>query len=615
MQPINDIFQDEHGCFVYRVLKPLEVRSKLNMGEEYRTGLSFDPGDLVSVDLVRPSRVRDSKNGPFLRLSDCSGWLFEQTHSDRIMMERLPVKDGLWAFHVDNYPVGMALRRHPFDNSPHVEPTMLFESMQLMYCDKQVTAPNGVSSYRVQGTDGWVFDQRLREQGSKKIMLLPEGHVRSGLFAFQVLSNHITIRNSPNVDEDKKTERVVKPGEIICCDIIRKSPYGDGNGPFLRLTDGSGWLFEKKANDPEPFLKEISIQSGEWTLKVLNNPAGIALRRHPIDRQEICVKSIVYAPDQIITCDRKIECPNTFIGCYRVKGSQGWIFDKHDNEAMVQLTTLPQAATTLKESSTPHNKDGWSVDFVRGAALSNGLKEVTYNPASRVISFQTQDGVRINIYYSTRTIGTALDHPNQGKTQLFRRKCSSQNLFEILQNPLSHTGKGYKKHPRKEEERLRQDTEYGSGVVVDEEEDLRNCILEVDEQIEELAKKRKSLLKSIRRYDDNRMQEAARMREKMNERNAELAEMIRQEEERLQKIKEEEEGLRKIKEAEEEQQQRELAQRTCSKCDSVFSNELARDQHFRDRHYLVCEYCHREFEMMYNLDQHKDAMGHWKRHT
>eukprot|EP00978_Attheya_sp_CCMP212_P007899 scaffold18354_cov48-Attheya_sp.AAC.4 len=611
MQPINDILQDEHGCFVYRMLKPLEVRSKLNVGGECRTGLSFDTGDLVSVDLIRPSRVRHSTNGPFLRLSDCSGWLFERKYSDQ-MMERLPVKDGLWAFHVDNYPVGMALRRHPFDNSPHIEPKMLFESMQLIYCDKQVTAPNGASSYRVQGTDGWVFDQRLREQGSKTITLLPESHVRSGLFAYQVLSNRIGIRNSPNVDLDKKTERVVEPGDIICCDIIRKSPYVDGNGPFLRLTDGSGWLFEKMASDPKPYLKEIFIQSGEWTLKVLNNPAGIFLRRQPIDRQEICDKSIVYAPRQIITCDRKIECPNTFVGFYRVKGSQGWVFDKRDGQAMMQLTTPPQAAATRKEASTTH-EDGWSVDFVRGAALSNGLNEIAYNPTSRVISFQTRDGVRINIYYSTRTIGTSLNHPYQGKTQLFRRNCSSQNLFEVLQNPRSHTGKGYKKRSRNNEEErlLLQDTQYGSGVVVDEEEDLRNCLLEVDEQIEELAKKRKSLLKSIKRHDENRMQEAAGMRERMNERNAELAERIRQKEERLRKIKEEEERIRKIKKAEEQQQQRELTQRTCSECYSVFCNEHARDQHFYARHCFACEYCHREFNTMHSLDQHKDATGHW----
>jgi DNA repair exonuclease SbcCD ATPase subunit len=135
--------------------------------------------------------------------------------------------------------------------------------------------------------------------------------------------------------------------------------------------------------------------------------------------------------------------------------------------------------------------------------------------------------------------------------------------------------------------------------------------LEVDEQIEKLAKKRKALLTSMKVHDDNRMQEAAGMREKMNERNEELAERIRQKEERLQKKKENEERIRKIKEAQEQQQRRELARRTCSECYSVFCNEHARDQHFHASHCFFCDYCQREFRTPHSMDQHKDATGHW----
>lgn len=52
-------------------------------------------------------------------------------------------------------------------------------------------------------------------------------------------------------------------------------------------------------------------------------------------------------------------------------------------------------------------------------------------------------GVQVNIYYSTRTVGTALKHPIKGKTQLFRRHCSLGALEQILDNPRVHTGKGY----------------------------------------------------------------------------------------------------------------------------------------------------------------------------
>jgi hypothetical protein len=38
------------------------------------------------------------------------------------------------------------------------------------------------------------------------------------------------------------------------------------------------------------------------------------------------------------------------------------------------------------------------------------------------------------------TVGTALDHPVKGKTQLFRRNQSLEDLAQIFANPRLHTG-------------------------------------------------------------------------------------------------------------------------------------------------------------------------------
>jgi hypothetical protein len=54
-----------------------------------------------------------------------------------------------------------------------------------------------------------------------------------------------------------------------------------------------------------------------------------------------------------------------------------------------------------------------------------------------------QSAVRINVYYSTGTVGTCLSHPRQGKTQLFRRNVSKHQPQDIFENPRTHTGKGY----------------------------------------------------------------------------------------------------------------------------------------------------------------------------
>ena len=48
-----------------------------------------------------------------------------------------------------------------------------------------------------------------------------------------------------------------------------------------------------------------------------------------------------------------------------------------------------------------------------------------------------------NVYYTTGTVATCLNHPRQGKTQLFRRNMTLPDLKSIFQNPRVHSGVGY----------------------------------------------------------------------------------------------------------------------------------------------------------------------------
>lgn len=54
---------------------------------------------------------------------------------------------------------------------------------------------------------------------------------------------------------------------------------------------------------------------------------------------------------------------------------------------------------------------------------------------------------RINVWNGRRgqTVGTYVDHPKQGKTSLFRRWVTNEELKQIFKNPRAHTGKGYRK--------------------------------------------------------------------------------------------------------------------------------------------------------------------------
>ena len=83
-----------------------------------------------------------------------------------------------------------------------------------------------------------------------------------------------------------------------------------------------------------------------------------------------------------------------------------------------------------------------SIADIRRFAAVAGLAEITHNETSRVVSFATA-AVRFNCYYTTGTVGTCMDHPTKGKTQLFRRNQGHSDLQRIFSDPRVHTGGGY----------------------------------------------------------------------------------------------------------------------------------------------------------------------------
>lgn len=88
------------------------------------------------------------------------------------------------------------------------------------------------------------------------------------------------------------------------------------------------------------------------------------------------------------------------------------------------------------------------VQEVRTIAEMHGYEEIDHNKTSKLLSFRgllnTNNSVRINVYYTTGTIGTCLNHPRKGKTQLFRRNITDLEVVsELFQNPRKHTGSGY----------------------------------------------------------------------------------------------------------------------------------------------------------------------------
>ena len=78
------------------------------------------------------------------------------------------------------------------------------------------------------------------------------------------------------------------------------------------------------------------------------------------------------------------------------------------------------------------------VQFARKVAEEFGYNEIPLRELEQryMISFyQTSTNTRINVYFTTGTVGSCLDHPRQGKTQVFGRNMTNDDLRQILKNP------------------------------------------------------------------------------------------------------------------------------------------------------------------------------------
>ena len=566
-------WDDEYGCFVYKIINVCKIRDFPSVGEEHRTSNnngSFKVGDLVSVDLVRPSSHKDSSNGPFLRLSDHSGWLFEKKQGD-VMMKRMSVEVGFWTFYTDNYPAGIGMRRHPIDSAKNfVEPRVEFLPMEKIFCDRKVTSGSGMSFYRVQGTNGWVFDKR----GEKTTMLLPENKVKIGLFVYKVVAPApIAIRNDTDVGEKSKTPMIVNYGDLLALDAVRESPFSDGNGPFLRLNSGSGWLFEYKNYDP--MMEEVPVTFGSWRFQVVS-PDGIALRYHPVDNAMHKIPEKVLGQNEEVACDRMVTSPSG-VHFYKVQDSIGWVFDKRDGQDMMRQ---------LSSEGEELSQRPWTPDLVRGVALAiGGLREISFSEPSRLISFQNQDEAKLNVYYTTRNVGTVIDHPRLGKAQLFRRNCTDTELAEILKNPSLHTDKGYIARAAQPDDQKTNETEF---EIIDGEVELRKCLVECEEKMKKLEDEKLNLWIYIEMHSKKRAA-AAKAKDSL----------------RKTQMKAIEDAKRRV------EAKRQLEARTCSKCSRVFDNTHAMALHYRATHTISCETCGKAFESRVTFSQHQKDTGHY----
>jgi hypothetical protein len=68
-----------------------------------------------------------------------------------------------------------------------------------------------------------------------------------------------------------------------------------------------------------------------------------------------------------------------------------------------------------------------------------------FTGSSGVTEFFEKDVVKLDWYFTTATIKTSMDHPTQGRTQLFASRVDPETYRAILENPRTHTGKRYQR--------------------------------------------------------------------------------------------------------------------------------------------------------------------------
>lgn len=77
-------------------------------------------------------------------------------------------------------------------------------------------------------------------------------------------------------------------------------------------------------------------------------------------------------------------------------------------------------------------------------AKENGYSIFNIDYKTGLIQFRS-GAVKINLYSTSFTMTTQMDHPKQGKTQLHRKGLTLLQIKEVFINPRIHTGMGYQK--------------------------------------------------------------------------------------------------------------------------------------------------------------------------
>ncbi len=381
---------------------------------------------------------------------------------------------------------------------------------------------------------GWVFDRTrapmdtIESSRNERRCLIDDDLVLLNQYAiYQALTDDlfIQVRTDITYNSQRADELRIKKGDMVVVTVIRHSPDFEqhGNGPFLYLADGSGWLYENRNH--HQVMQVVPFVTGNWECMVRSNSANVHLARHPIDAQEgFLAKKIAFPPESLIQCDKKVTNEDTGVSFYRVIGSEGWVADHVSEKQTLEILSCTSAhATQTRDSSVK----GWTADFVRGIlATEPSYQETNFEPASCVMTFDCtgEKAGRLNVFLKTQTVGfislsSLPGHMDAFKLQKCKRNCSARELLQIIQRcsiEEEQVDNYYSYEEEKKEidaidivsSQFHEDTiPYQDNNDREKEEEFRHQLLVCDGEISYLKSKRRSLLRQLTFFDEERESE------------------------------------------------------------------------------------------------------------
>lgn len=118
------------------------------------------------------------------------------------------------------------------------------------------------------------------------------------------------------------------------------------------------------------------------------------------------------------------------------------------------IKKLELVEVSTREPARPREKLNWNrppwhydeerrIRAIKALAARHGYYEVPAIDPTLLIFRREATKEQVNVWWTRMTVATSLDHPNQGKTQLYRRGVDWRMLDQIFQRPRTHTGRGY----------------------------------------------------------------------------------------------------------------------------------------------------------------------------